>query len=111
VRTGTETVSLLDDVRELTDALGRREDGLCLQCGKREGHWDFCPFPKAEIFMPKIVAALEAAERLLEVMRPTQYAIPARVICRVCHSEGPGWTHTDVCPWQTLATALKDEPT
>lgn len=57
--------------------------------------------------MPRIVAALEAAGRLVEATQPTQYAIPARVICQICHSEGPDWSHTSTCTWAPAKAALE----
>jgi hypothetical protein len=66
-------------------------------------HTPDCPW----LSMPKIIAALEAAGRLVESTQPTQYAIPARVICQICHSEGPDWSHTSTCTWAPAKAALE----
>jgi hypothetical protein len=65
-------------------------------------HCDDCPW----LALPKIIAALEAAERLSSETGPVAFAIPPRVLCRVCDSEGSDWTHTARCPWAALREAL-----
>jgi hypothetical protein len=108
-------MSLLDDARRLlSELIVEAVDGedrrytcaICRPVAWREldriEHETDCPVPT----MPKIVAGLEAAESLLSETGPTAFAIPPRVLCRVCHSEGPDWTHTARCPWAALREAL-----
>jgi hypothetical protein len=108
-------VSLLDDARRLAaHELRDHEDiggyGFCPLCDMPSGHAPNC----AWLAMPKIVAAMEAAERLSgdEPIVPVyfsgsdwkyQYAFCDKPI------EINDDTHAPDCPWQALVAALKTE--
>jgi hypothetical protein len=104
-------MSLLEDAGRLYLSDPINDDLSCFFCGQAikntltapgVPHAPDCPW----LSMPKIVAALEAAESLLSETGPTAFAIPPRVLCRVCYSEGSDWTHTARCPWAALREAL-----
>ena len=56
-------MSLVDDARKMakTHPAGNRENTVCHLCGGRAGCYGDCPW----LSLPRIVAALEAAERFV----------------------------------------------
>jgi hypothetical protein len=110
-------VSLLDDARRLDALRVRQRRMICVACkqpfadGER-GHAPDCPL----LSMPKVVAALEAAERLASVT----IAEGATVWCHWCGGliEAPdsydpplpfSEQHAPNCPWRALVAALTGE--
>lgn len=100
-------MSLLDDARRLAkienavavddgDA-GHGKYGCCGEADYR-GHLRDCPW----LAMPRIVAALEAAEELLF------YTIGWSLRCVFCSACTEHGDHNQSCPWQALVAALKD---
>ena len=119
-------MTLLDDARRLAEEGFEPRDTVhesgCTFCGpsgtyRGDGPWPHLP-DCSWLAMPRIVAALEAAERI------TGY-IPAAQLSRGClFCEGecldlqesddiPPWRfdHDADCPWQALAAAMADEST
>lgn len=79
-------MGLLDDARQLT-AVSPMNDGICVYCDMSD-HSPDCPW----LALPRIVAALEAAERLLKNGMKRHY-------CPDDHD----------CPVRTLRNALRGE--
>lgn len=98
-------MSLLDDARRIAHwptPLTCAES--CWFCGGGVGEHDSgC----LRLSMPKIVKALEAAERLA-ACPPVVAAgkLDTQDVCAVCWAAGD---HADDCSWQALVAALKGE--
>lgn len=86
---------------------------MCSFCRRRvHEHASSCPMPAAAA----IIAALEAADRLVE-LPPVETLVTDA--CVFCYAEGckglevdePEWTidHAPDCRWRALTTALKGE--
>jgi hypothetical protein len=117
-------MSLIDDARKMAadcpNATDRGGRGECYYCfgGNYAGgylsgsptesefhHAPDCPW----LSMPKIVAALEAAERL-KIYRPAALS-DDRYQCQFCGATAAAYPmdHESECPWQALVAALRGE--
>lgn len=92
----------LDAARRLAEYTTRQRRMICMICkqpfaeGER-GHAPDCPL----LAMPRIVAALEAAQKLV---RATEMD-PGCTVCARSFVEDP---HGQGCEWQALVAALKE---
>ena len=98
-------MSLLDDASRLASHELRDHDdvggyGFCPLCDEPEGHRSGCPW----LAMPRIVAALEAAEAYIHT-GPSEHWCP---ICLRAIRYG-GEPHADGCEFAALASALKSD--
>ena len=106
-------MTLLEDARRLAElAVPMWEErfndsGVCPHCGEYRKHASDC----AMRALPRIVAVLEAAERVAQLAYTTVYAEDytgaSWLACRECGAcDG---AHTDDCPWQPFVFALEGE--
>jgi hypothetical protein len=103
-----EVVNLLDDARAMMGPISVH----CYFCTGSEisGHFDGCP---ALTTLPRIVAALEAAERLLKAhpdYEPIcEIGIDHVSVYEFCEGNPYISCHDSDCPWQALAAAMRGE--
>jgi hypothetical protein len=102
------SVNLLDDARAMMGPISVH----CYFCTGSEisGHFDGCP---ALTTLPRIVAALEAAERMLKAhpdYEPIcEIGIDHVSVYEFCEGNPYISCHDSDCPWQALAAAMRGE--
>jgi hypothetical protein len=115
--------NLLDDARYLaenapiyTTDLDGQSVYFCVHCDLGDPHWKAGGFKHAPdcpwLALPKIVAALEAAERTSKFDPWSDNGYIGTVWeCFGCGVRGDDKTHAEDCPWQAFSAALRDEAT
>ena len=112
-------MSLIEDAKRLEKSgFTPWEDSChltCELCGE-DGAGEEGPFPHAPtcpwLALPRIVAALEAAQRVIGMnVTVTVFEGNDIRVCLACryHSRVPN-SHFDDCPWQALVEAMRDAP-
>ncbi len=99
-------MSLVDDARRLEEAEPVNPLTRCYWCEEftlTEPHAPDCPW----LSLPRILAALEAAERVATVTT-RQRIMAGAGPTRRCFYCGDKYAHTQDCPWQTLVAALQE---
>lgn len=108
-------MSLIDDARRIEEIDPTYEDDgyvglgrhVCVFCGTwAPDHGGDCPW----LSLPQIVAALEAAEKIVGVLDEDGPTDNGRgMVCRCCGVALATGYHDADCPWQALVTALKGD--